>query len=127
MSCREHMTDVVVQDLTTQEQLRINCKDYVKKLAVYKARLAIQLPQQIVVYELQSGADISAMQYKPVAVIQQALECNLLVVTALHLILCQVSVQLNCVSHLNSLSEFRLAGSDRMRHVHVHLCLAVSP
>lgn len=84
------MTDVIIQNLTTEEQIRIQCNDYVKKLAVYKDRLAIQLPQQITAYELQLGADDGDMQYKPVAVIQQALECNLLVVTALHIILCQV-------------------------------------
>lgn len=91
------MTDVVVQNLTTDEQLRIQCNDYVKKLAVYKQRLAIQLPQQITAYELQSGANGGGMQYKPVAIIQQALECNLLVVTAVHLILCQVSMPVSTI------------------------------
>ena len=94
------MTDVVIQNLTTEEQMRIACKDYVKKLAVYKTRLAIQLPQQIIVYELQPERHDASMEYKPVAIIPQALDCNLLVVTALHLILCQVQLQVATTSNL---------------------------
>ncbi|KAL0031263.1 hypothetical protein WJX77_012099 [Trebouxia sp. C0004] len=86
---REHMTDVVIQHLTTEQKVRIQCNDYVKKLAVYKDCLAVQLPKRITVYQLKAGADASDMQYKPVNVIEQELECNLLVVTAHHLMLCQ--------------------------------------
>ncbi|KAL3157461.1 hypothetical protein ABBQ32_011928 [Trebouxia sp. C0010 RCD-2024] len=86
---REHMTDVVVQHLITNQDIRIQCKDYVKKLAVYKGCLAVQLPKQITIYQLKLGADSDDMLYTPVAVIEQELECNLLVVTAQHLTLCQ--------------------------------------
>lgn len=84
------MTDVVVQHLITNQDIRIQCKDYVKKLAVYKGCLAVQLPKQITIYQLKLGADADDMLYTPVAVIEQELECNLLVVTAQHLTLCQV-------------------------------------
>ena len=96
--CREHMTDVVIQHLTTEQKVRIQCNDYVKKLAVYKDCLAVQLPKRITVYQLKAGADATDMQYKPVNVIEQELECNLLVVTAHHLTLCQVSHLLSHVS-----------------------------
>ncbi|KAA6424241.1 MAG: intraflagellar transport protein [Trebouxia sp. A1-2] len=85
----EHMTDVVIQHLTTEQKVRIQCNDYVKKLAVYKDCLAVQLPKRITVYQLKAGADATDMRYKPVNVIEQELECNLLVVTAHHLTLCQ--------------------------------------
>lgn len=88
--CRERMTDVVVQHLITEQETRIQCKDYVKKLAIYKGCLAVQLPKQITIYQLKLGADANDMLYTPVAVIEQELECNLLVVTAQHLTLCQV-------------------------------------
>ena len=96
--CREHMTDVVIQHLTTEQKVRIQCNDYVKKLAVYKDCLAVQLPKRITVYQLKDGADASDMRYKPMNVIEQELECNLLVVTAHHLTLCQVSHPLSHVS-----------------------------
>lgn len=91
------MTDVVVQHLTTEQEVRIECKDYVKKLAIYKGCLAVQLPKQITIYQLKPGADANDMLYTPVAVIEQELECNLLVVTAQHLTLCQVCLHLPSV------------------------------
>ena len=49
---REHMTDVVVQSMTSDDKVRIKCKDYVKKIAIYSDRLAVQLPDKLNIYEL---------------------------------------------------------------------------
>jgi len=38
---RENMTDVVVQDLVTNKKVRIKCRDLIKKIAIYKDRLAV--------------------------------------------------------------------------------------
>ena len=38
---REQMTEVVVQHLMSEETARIKCRDLVKKIAVYKSRLAV--------------------------------------------------------------------------------------
>lgn len=35
------MTDVVVQNLVTNKKVRIKCRDLVKKIAIYKDRLAV--------------------------------------------------------------------------------------
>lgn len=53
------MTDVIIQHLTTEQKVRIKCRDYVKKIAIYKDRLAVQLPSQVVVYELLYNDDSS--------------------------------------------------------------------
>ena len=51
------MTDVIIQHLITEQKVRIKTRDYVKKIAVYKseatseARLAVQLPDRVLVYE----------------------------------------------------------------------------
>jgi len=37
------MTDVVVQNLVTNKKIRIKCRDLVKKIAIYKDRLAVSL------------------------------------------------------------------------------------
>jgi intraflagellar transport protein 122 len=66
------------------------CRDYVKKVAVYKDRVAVQLPSRVVLYKLDSTADDMDMQYRSAAKINQKLECNLLVVTSNHILLCQV-------------------------------------
>jgi hypothetical protein len=66
------------------------CRDYVKKVAVYKDRVAVQLPSRVVLYKLDSSADDMDMQYRSAAKINQKMECNLLVVASNHILLCQV-------------------------------------
>lgn len=43
--------------------MRIKCKDYVKKIAVYKDKLAVQLPNKVVIYELANGQDDYDMRW----------------------------------------------------------------
>ncbi|WIA11467.1 hypothetical protein OEZ85_011583 [Tetradesmus obliquus] len=86
---RDQMTDVIIQHLITEQKVRIKCRDYVKKVAVYKDRVAVQLPSRVVLYKLDSSADDMDMQYHSAAKINQKLECNLLVVTSNHILLCQ--------------------------------------
>jgi len=99
------MTDVIVQHLITDKKVRIRCRDYIKKIAVYQNRLAVQLPSRVIIYELRDpketekkskstnkdGVDPSEtnMHYTSKTKINQSLECNLLVVTSMHIILCQ--------------------------------------
>lgn len=70
--------------------MRIKCRELVKKIAIYRNRLAIQLPVKIVIYELTSN-DPSDMHYSIKEKICKKFECNLLVVCSQNIILCQVS------------------------------------
>ncbi|XP_064486563.1 intraflagellar transport protein 122 homolog isoform X2 [Ornithodoros turicata] len=92
---RDNMTDVVVQHLVTEEKVRIKCRDLVKKLAIYKQRLAVQLPDCIVIYQV--SPDPNDMQYKVKEKVHQKMDCSLLVVCMRHLVLCQER-QLQCLS-----------------------------
>lgn len=74
----------------TGSHYHVLCRDYVKKVAVYKDRVAIQLPNRVVLYQLEEGAGELDMQYHSTAKINKKLECNLLVVTSQHIVLCQV-------------------------------------
>mmetsp|Transcript_56941 Transcript_56941/g.123236 ORF Transcript_56941/g.123236 Transcript_56941/m.123236 type:complete len:1277 (+) Transcript_56941:78-3908(+) len=85
---RDVMTDVIIQHLVTERKVRIRCKDYVKKIAVYRDRLAVQLPDKVVIYEV-SHDDPLDMHYKNIEKIKQKFICSLLVVTTNHIILCQ--------------------------------------
>ncbi len=85
---RELMTDVIIQHLVTEQKVRIKCRDLVKKIAVYKDRIAIQLPEHVLLYAV-SGEDEYDMRYKRLEKIQKKLECSLLVLTYNHFILCQ--------------------------------------
>jgi len=85
---RDVMTDVIIQHLVTEQKVRIRCKDYVKKIAVYRDRLAVQLPDKVLIYEV-SHDDPLDMHYKNIEKIKQKFVCSLLVVTNHHIILCQ--------------------------------------
>lgn len=41
------MTDVIIQHLLTDQKVRIKCRDLVKKIAIYKHRLAVSNSSQI--------------------------------------------------------------------------------
>lgn len=69
--------------------VRIKGRELVKKIAIYKNRLAIQMPEKILIYELYSD-DSSDMYYRVKEKIVKKFECNLLVVCSDHIILCQV-------------------------------------
>lgn len=85
---RDVMTDVIIQHLVTEQKVRIRCKDYVKKIAVYRDRLAVQLPDRVLIYEV-SHDDPLDMHYKNIEKIKHKFVCSLLVVTTHHIILCQ--------------------------------------
>ncbi|XP_051759979.1 intraflagellar transport protein 122 homolog isoform X1 [Ctenopharyngodon idella] len=93
---RDSMTDVIVQHLITEQKVRIKCRELVKKIAIYRSRLAIQLPEKILIYELYSD-DSNDMHYRVKEKICKRFECNLLVVCSQHIILCQEK-RLQCLS-----------------------------
>eukprot|EP00286_Rhodomonas_abbreviata_P000017 CAMPEP_0181288064 /NCGR_PEP_ID=MMETSP1101-20121128/127_1 /TAXON_ID=46948 /ORGANISM="Rhodomonas abbreviata, Strain Caron Lab Isolate" /LENGTH=773 /DNA_ID=CAMNT_0023392149 /DNA_START=76 /DNA_END=2394 /DNA_ORIENTATION=+ len=84
---RDLMSDVIIQHLVTEQKVRIKCRDHVRKIAVYKKRLAVQLPDKVLIYDLK-GEEDNDMHYKKRDTIPKALDCNLLVVTADHVLLC---------------------------------------
>ncbi|XP_074605343.1 intraflagellar transport protein Oseg1 [Brevipalpus obovatus] len=86
---RDNMDDVIVQHLLTEEKVRIKCRELVKKLAIYKNRLAIQLATRVVIYELTDGDQTNDMKYKVKEKISQKFECTSMVVSSESLILCQ--------------------------------------
>eukprot|EP00003_Mantamonas_plastica_P004321 TRINITY_DN1341_c0_g1_i5.p1 TRINITY_DN1341_c0_g1~~TRINITY_DN1341_c0_g1_i5.p1 ORF type:complete len:654 (+),score=238.14 TRINITY_DN1341_c0_g1_i5:747-2708(+) len=82
---RDNMTDVIIQDLVTEKKVKIKCRDYVKKIAIYKDMLAVQLPERVTIYQ---DEDMS-LSYKLKEKIMKKFDCNLLVVTTENIILCQ--------------------------------------
>lgn len=83
---RELMTDVIIQHLVTETRVKIRCRDYIKKIAIYKDRLAVQLPEKIIIYSV-SQEDPYDMKYKAYKKINKKIDCNLLFVVSQHLVL----------------------------------------
>ena len=84
---RDYMTDVVVQHMLTEQKLRIKCKDYVRKIAIYKDRLAVQLPNRLNIYDLPTD-EAGEMSFRARERLPLTVECNSLVLTAQHFLLC---------------------------------------
>jgi hypothetical protein len=85
---RDTMTDVIIQHLITEQKVRIKTRDFVKKIAIYRDRLAVQLPDRVLIYET-GNTEEHDMHYRLKEKILKKLDCNLLVVTSQHIILCQ--------------------------------------
>lgn len=84
---RENMCDVIIQHLISGQKVRIKCRDLVHKIAIYKNKLAVQLPERVVLYELNS-AENQPMHYRVKEKISKKFDCSLLVVCSQHLVLC---------------------------------------
>ncbi|CAG2056799.1 unnamed protein product [Timema podura] len=113
---RENMTDVIIQHLLTDQKVRIKCRDLIKKIAIYKHRLAVQLPERVVIYELYS-AETTGMHYRVREKINQRLECNLLVVCTNHLVLC-LERRLQCLT-FNGIKEREWVMESAIRYIKV--------
>ncbi|KAM4571964.1 intraflagellar transport protein 122 homolog [Fundulus diaphanus] len=113
---RDSMTDVIVQHLITEQKLRIKCRELVKKIAIYRNRLAIQLPEKINICELSSD-DSSTMHYRISKKICKKFECNLLVVCSQHIILCQEK-RLQCLS-FDGVNEKEWVMESMIRYIKV--------
>ncbi|RHY86259.1 hypothetical protein DYB35_010538 [Aphanomyces astaci] len=79
---------VASYNLVFGTKVRIKTRDFVKKIAVYRDRLAVQLSDRIIIYELSNESSYD-MHYRVRDRIQKDLPCSLLVVASLHFILCQ--------------------------------------
>ncbi|XP_031977084.1 intraflagellar transport protein 122 homolog isoform X2 [Corvus moneduloides] len=113
---RDNMTDVIVQHLITEQKVRIKGRELVKKIAIYKNRLAIQMPEKILIYELYSD-DSADMYYRVKEKIIKKFECNLLVVCSNHIILCQEK-RLQCLS-FSGLKEREWLMESLIRYIKV--------
>ena len=113
---REYMTDVIVQNMVTESKVRIKCRAYVRKIAIYKDRLIVQLPERLCIYELLTDEASGEMTFRPHERLNIEVKCNLLVVVSLHFLLC-VETKLQ----LYSFAGARLAsGGDPPRPTATH-------
>ena len=79
------MTDVIIQHLVTETRVKIRCRDFIKKIAIYKDRLAVQLPEKIIIYSVQAD-DPFDMKYKAHKKINKRIDCSNLFVTSQNLV-----------------------------------------
>jgi len=83
---RVNMTDVKVQNLDEGGQVVMKCRDLIKKLAISKTTLAVQLPEKILIYQREERS--SEFKFRLSELMSQKLDCNLLVMCSEHLVSC---------------------------------------
>ncbi|XP_077972109.1 intraflagellar transport protein 122 homolog [Styela clava] len=121
---RENLTDLVVQllsavdveDTSSGSKIHLRCHDLIKKISIYKDKLAVQLPDRIIIYELTED-ESSNMTYKPKHKIMKKFDCNLLVVCTNNIVLCK-EANLTCLS-LTGVKEREWVLDANIRYVKV--------
>lgn len=84
---RELMTNVIIQHLATEQKVKIKCRDLVKKISVYKERLAVQVSDRIIIYSAHPD-DEQDIKYKTFKKINQNFPCSMMVLVYNHIIIC---------------------------------------
>ncbi|CAI2371085.1 unnamed protein product [Moneuplotes crassus] len=83
---RDLMTDIIIQHLVSETRVKIRCRDYIRRISIYKDRLAVQLPEKLIIYTV-NPEDPLDMKYKAYRKISKKLECEDLLVLEHHIIL----------------------------------------
>lgn len=87
---RENLTDIIVQHLKTDRKVRIKCKDLVRRIALYKNKLAVQQTDRVCIYE-SNAEDTTDMHFRlrreRFTIGEKA--CDSLAITSYHLIFCR--------------------------------------
>jgi intraflagellar transport protein 122 len=85
---RAGLTDVVVQDLLTEDKFRLKCRDLVKKIAVYKDRLAVLVSEHVIMYESITEEDSGDLTYIVKEKLPYNFQCSLLICCSENIVFC---------------------------------------
>jgi intraflagellar transport protein 122 len=78
---RQNMTDVVIQNLATNQQSRIKCRSHVRKISIYKEILVVQTSSRIFIYEMFKDEPGNTL-YRIKEKINKTIECDILIATS---------------------------------------------
>nr|CCC93690.1 predicted WD40 protein [Trypanosoma congolense IL3000] len=84
---RDNMSNALVHQLTLDTRLQIPCNGYIIKLAMYRDRVAAQLSDRFLVFELFYD-DERKMKYQNIAIIRKRADCDHICVTFNGIVLC---------------------------------------
>lgn len=81
---RQNLLDIVLHDLITGTKLKIKCKKYIRKIAVYQDQVAALTTDKIIIYKIQNDE----ASKNPVYQLKWEDDVNLLLLTSKHLLVC---------------------------------------
>ena len=84
---RENLTDIVIHHLTADRKVRIKCKDIIRRISLYRNKLAVQLSDKVCVYESNAdeAQDMHFRARKERMTISDK-QCDMMLVTSEHLL-----------------------------------------
>ncbi|EGR29567.1 intraflagellar transport protein, putative [Ichthyophthirius multifiliis] len=81
---RDNLTDIVVQNMSVNQKIRIKCKELIKNVSIYKEKLAAHLSERILVYV--SNSDDSQLKYKLLKRMVKKIDAQIMEVLTSHIL-----------------------------------------
>ena len=83
----QNLCNLYVENMITKQKELLKTNGYIKMIAVYKYRLAVLFNDKLLIYS-SNQHDQNDMNYKLTNKIDESYDCNLLIITNNHLIIC---------------------------------------
>ena len=109
--------DVSIQNLTTNKKMKIKCKRYIKKIAVYKDNLAVMANDRICIYKFTDEETSKLPKY----IIKWDMECNLILVTMFHFVVCNENRLLLYTQSNNTVLEKEWSFDSSIKYIKVKI------
>ena len=114
---RINLMDVSIQNLTTNKKMKIKCKRYIKKIAVYKDNLAVMANDRICIYKFTDEETSKLPKY----IIKWDMECNLILVTMFHFVVCNENRLLLYTQSNNTVLEKEWSFDSSIKYIKVKI------
>lgn len=118
---RQNLMDVCIQNLTTNKKMKIKCKRYIKKIAVFKDNLAVLANDRICIYKFTDEETSKLPKY----IIKWEMECNLILVSTNHFVVCSENRLLLYTQSNNSVLEREWSFDSTIKYIKVIRCSKV--
>eukprot|EP01084_Bolivina_argentea_P099701 179190_1 len=84
----DSLCDVYIEDIVSKKKVLLKSNGYIKMMAIYRHRLALLLSDSIHIYSANPYDFNDDMSYKLVHKVEKTSDCNLLIITTNHLVIC---------------------------------------
>jgi intraflagellar transport protein 122 len=114
-ACRQGLMDVTIQNLSSNKKIKVKCKRYIKKIAIYKDNLAVLCNDRVCIYKF-TDEETSKL---PKFIIKWDTDCNILLVTSFHFVVCTENRILLYTQANNSVLEKEWSFDSSIKYIKV--------
>lgn len=89
---RENLTEIIIHHLITDRKVRIKCKDLVRRVSLYRNKLAVQLTDRVCIYEsnIEDSTDMHFRSKEKIILGDKP--CESIAVASQHLLFCSGAI-----------------------------------